>query len=338
MAPRVHGAGDAIDCETAPEGAAVPRESEESVAAAVAAELRALEAAAAGGGAPLDVASDGDEAAEQGDGGLVAGVAKQVRQIHSLLDAGLASVVNCSCESAAVPAKRPHEETEPGGPGKRQKPTAPALDGEDAARAAEDKRDVVVNFAQVGEDFARAVLGCDDFDWEGVRRCVEYLPQRGLRVIGVAAKGFRGHDSWSGDVGPLPHDIGASCQLVEEASRRFCSRRATAAARLRSCLLVDGAGQGDNDDDGGAQHPQRIRYCFDDQFGAFTDGRSSAGAAADAAAGPALGPCFPQGDGEALDAAAGEEAASAAVEAGGVCIASVQFSGPAAAPISILSR
>merc|ERR1712008_205633 len=87
----------------------------------------------------------------------------------------------------------------------------------------------------------------DDFDWEGVRRCVRYLrTEREMDIFGIVPESFQGHDSGSGRRSSLPLDIQLMCEQVEEAEpepyagEQGSSRETTVQrAYEKNCLIVD---------------------------------------------------------------------------------------------------
>mmetsp|Transcript_12239 Transcript_12239/g.28538 ORF Transcript_12239/g.28538 Transcript_12239/m.28538 type:complete len:836 (+) Transcript_12239:70-2577(+) len=90
-----------------------------------------------------------------------------------------------------------------------------------------DLKKCVVNFANVGAQYARVVLDQiktdkdyhAPFDWEGVRRCVSHLKSDlGMEVIGCVYENFTGPDNGSPCPG-VPDDIRHSCTYIQEVPR-----------------------------------------------------------------------------------------------------------------------
>jgi hypothetical protein len=114
---------------------------------------------------------------------------------------------------------------------------------------------VVVNFANVGASYAKKVLKRDVekegavnlFDWEGVRRCVNYLTKNvGLKVIGVINENFWATDNNSPTKKELPADIKKTCESVEETPRIIGRNHSSAddemtikCAYHRNCRFLD---------------------------------------------------------------------------------------------------
>lgn len=117
-----------------------------------------------------------------------------------------------------------------------------------------DLHSVVVNFVDVGMSYVKSVLAKnpkhkgDDFDWEGVRRCVRYLrAEREMEIFGIIPEDFQGQDGGSGHRCGLPIDIQLMCEMVEEALPSPYSGEAGAAREMtieraytKNCLYVDG--------------------------------------------------------------------------------------------------
>lgn len=110
---------------------------------------------------------------------------------------------------------------------------------------------VVVNFANVGATYGSRVLKRDKakkdylFDYEGVRRCVRHLVNRGLRVIGVIFENFHGAENGR-DVFQVPPDISAMCESIELTPRLLGHRHKCAddemtikCAYRRNCRFLD---------------------------------------------------------------------------------------------------
>jgi len=113
---------------------------------------------------------------------------------------------------------------------------------------------VVVNFANVGANYARKVLKRDGelepqmlFDWEGVRRCVNYLAKNlGLKVVGVIYENFWATDNHATKKVELPNDIRIACESIEETPRIVGKNHGSAddemtikCAYHRNCRFMD---------------------------------------------------------------------------------------------------
>mmetsp|Transcript_60409 Transcript_60409/g.112152 ORF Transcript_60409/g.112152 Transcript_60409/m.112152 type:complete len:837 (-) Transcript_60409:49-2559(-) len=84
----------------------------------------------------------------------------------------------------------------------------------------------VVNFASVGATYARTVLRNKevDFDWEGVRRCVQHLIEDvGVKVVGCIFENFVGPDNGKRGAGVactgVPSDIAGVCESIQATPR-----------------------------------------------------------------------------------------------------------------------
>jgi len=98
--------------------------------------------------------------------------------------------------------------------------------GVDAEGRPYNLKTIVVNFANVGAAYAKKVLKRTPhsgdqmlFDWEGVRRCVMYLTQKGLKVVGVIFENFWATDNDSPNKKEIPVDIRNACESIEETPR-----------------------------------------------------------------------------------------------------------------------
>jgi len=113
---------------------------------------------------------------------------------------------------------------------------------------------VVVNFANVGANYARKVLKRDGelepqmlFDWEGVRRAVNYLAKNlGLKVVGVIYENFWATDNHATKKVELPNDIRKACESIEETPRIVGKNHGSAddemtikCAYHRNCRFMD---------------------------------------------------------------------------------------------------
>jgi len=161
---------------------------------------------------------------------------------------------------------------------------------------------VVVNFANVGATFARTILRTasrrQNFDWEGVRRCVEFLSQkRKLKVVGCIRENFKGPDNGSRAVA-LPQDIWDSCFSIQETPSLAGRKHASAddemtikCACRRNCFFMDNDNYRDWMKDmrdecvklwlRKNQDALQMRYFFDSDLGTFDtlDGKSCTGPA-----------------------------------------------------------
>lgn len=121
--------------------------------------------------------------------------------------------------------------------------------GEDVEGRPYNFRDVVLDFASVGNTLGMESSGC--FDWQGVRLCVRHLKDTlGLQVVGVLSESLIGSDSGSLDMCALPLDIRILCDSLEELpadDEDFSKPRAQLEAVVdeaygRNCrFIVDGA-------------------------------------------------------------------------------------------------
>ena len=112
---------------------------------------------------------------------------------------------------------------------------------------------VVVNFANVGGTYAEKVLKKSRarydrmFDWEGVRKCVQYLSNDlDMRVIGVVFEKFKGPDNENNEWCTIPKDIQDMCSSVQETPNIIGSNHMSAddemtikCAYWRNCRFMD---------------------------------------------------------------------------------------------------
>merc|ERR1712137_1353635 len=85
---------------------------------------------------------------------------------------------------------------------------------------------VVVNFANVGATYATKVLGRGGskgdrlFDWEGVRKCVNYIREElDMQVVGCIYENYWGPDNDVQQVEGVPEDIRRKCLSIQETPR-----------------------------------------------------------------------------------------------------------------------
>ena len=163
----------------------------------------------------------------------------------------------------------------------------------DAVGCHYDLRTVVVNFANVGATYAEKVLKksrkqCDRmFDWEGVRKCVQYLSgDLEMQVVGVVFEKFRGPDNGSHEWCTIPKDIRDMCASVQTTPQLTGKNHMSAddemtikCAYNRNCRLLDNDNYRDwlavmrNDRVkmwlNNVQEFLQMRYYFDSDLGTF---------------------------------------------------------------------
>jgi len=120
-----------------------------------------------------------------------------------------------------------HSQDSDGETTKRRRSDDGPLVATDIEGRAYNMQTVVVNFANVGANFAKKVLKRNEhsgpqmlFDWEGIRRCVMYLTLKlGLKVVGVIYENFIATDNDSANKTAIPADIHEACESIEETPR-----------------------------------------------------------------------------------------------------------------------
>jgi hypothetical protein len=151
---------------------------------------------------------------------------------------------------------------------------------------------VVVNFGNVGETYAKKVMkkvGTNDhkaFDWEGVRRCVNFLTtELEMKVVGIVLEHFSGHDNGR-YIKEIPADIKKACTSIEETPRIIGRHMKSAEEEMtikcafrRNCMFMDNDNYPDWAKELGnlkmrswlaiSSDLLQMRYYFDSKMGTF---------------------------------------------------------------------